>query len=357
MQSDETPGKKPNRKRSVRLEKDMIAEASGLCAWCRKPDPLDVHHIDEDPSNTVPENLVALCKNCHGKAGKGYPSPADLMTRKRELQWHRAAMASHASPPPTKTIKIKKVKKAQFADTINNYEGVKPPRPMPANDSIEADAAMKSYVQYLIQRYIWCRMEEQKLGDPRRFHPAMAKNIAQKAVGGFSPYGAPQYSFPAVTKALVALVRRTKWAKQINYSPHSWEKHQELLRGGGDPSLDDEVTEAEEEFKIQTPYDELVRRDPKEAARVAWRDAEAAALSLMDAKLLRPDPSKPIPIGAVAAALTHFCDVDGKHVEILLTLAQLKDRIAAEPELPFETASAARFCALVVELTSYLKSR
>jgi hypothetical protein len=216
---------------------------------------------------------------------------------------------------------------------------------------------MKSYVQYLIKQYIWCRMEEQKRGDPRRFHPAMAKNIAAKAVGGFSPYSAPQYSFPTVTKHLLALVRRTKWACQTKYSPHSWEEHQERLRGGGEPVPDTEVADAEDEFRVSTPYDALVRRDPKEAARLAWRDAESAALELMDAKMLRPDPSKPIPIGAVGAALRHFCDVDGKHVEILLALAGIKDRIAAEPHLDFDTAAAAQFCALVLDLTTYLKSK
>jgi hypothetical protein len=339
------------------LEKEMIAEASGLCAWCRLPEPLDVHHIDEDSSNTVPENLVALCKNCHGKAGKGFPSPADLMMRKRELQWQRAAMSSHATRAPQRSVKIKRVATAQFAETINNYKGVKPPRSMPATDSIEADAAMKSYVQYLIKQYIWCRMEEQKRGDPRRFHPAMAKNIAEKAVGGFSPYGAPQYAFPTVTQRLIALVRRTKWACQTKYSPHSWDEHQRRLKGDGEPGLDPTVAEAEEEFKVSTPYDALVRENPKEAVRVAWRDAEGAALSLMDAKMLRPDPSKPIPVGALAAALRHFCEVDGRHVEILLTLAGIKDRIAAEPELAFDTAAAAQFCALVLDLTAYLKGK
>ena len=40
-----------------------------------QPYPIEIHHIDEDPSNSVEENLVVLCRNCHGnvhsKAGLG----------------------------------------------------------------------------------------------------------------------------------------------------------------------------------------------------------------------------------------------------------------------------------------------
>ncbi len=43
------------------------------CAWCGKDchdpatshDALQVHHIDEDPSNNRPENLIPLCAVCH----------------------------------------------------------------------------------------------------------------------------------------------------------------------------------------------------------------------------------------------------------------------------------------------------
>ncbi len=349
--------RKAPRKRSVRLEKEMIAEAGGLCGWCRKPVSLEIHHIDENPGNTVPQNLIAICGACHDEAKKGYPSPADFTARKLQLQWQRTAMLSHSLTAPQKkmVVRIKKAKNPQFAETINNYRGVKPPRANPAVDAIEADAAMKGYVGYLIKRYIWCRIEEQKRGDPRRFHPAMAKNIVEKAVG-FAPYGAPQKSFDVVVKRLVALVCRTKWAKQVRYSPHSWERHQAILAGEDDHELQADVDAAENEFATPTPYDELARSAPKQAIVAAWRDVERVALNLVDSKMTRVDRA-PIPIPILVPLLVGQCEVDGKHIEILQTLAHVQSRVLAEPDLRFETDDAARCCALAVTLIAYLRSK
>ncbi|MBY0504424.1 MAG: HNH endonuclease [Bryobacteraceae bacterium] len=37
------------------------------CCICHEPrHPVEKHHIDEDPSNNVWENLAVLCRNCHG---------------------------------------------------------------------------------------------------------------------------------------------------------------------------------------------------------------------------------------------------------------------------------------------------
>lgn len=41
-------------------------EECGLTEWCRKPIPLESHHIDGDVTNNKNENLKLLCKNCHG---------------------------------------------------------------------------------------------------------------------------------------------------------------------------------------------------------------------------------------------------------------------------------------------------
>lgn len=53
------------------------AAAGGRCEQCGQPHApragytLTVHHIDGDPQNSAPENLVALCQRCHlGLHGK-----------------------------------------------------------------------------------------------------------------------------------------------------------------------------------------------------------------------------------------------------------------------------------------------
>jgi len=46
---------------------DLISRCNNRCCVCQTPFIVK-HHIDEDPSNNVPENLVPLCPNCHTQA-------------------------------------------------------------------------------------------------------------------------------------------------------------------------------------------------------------------------------------------------------------------------------------------------
>ncbi|MDT7602989.1 MAG: hypothetical protein QOF61_986 [Acidobacteriota bacterium] len=42
----------------------ILKEYSHRCARCGYDNP-EVHHIDENPSNNAPQNLLPLCPNCH----------------------------------------------------------------------------------------------------------------------------------------------------------------------------------------------------------------------------------------------------------------------------------------------------
>lgn len=42
------------------------------CGWNEDPRILEVHHIDENRSNNLIENLIILCPNCHRKITLGY---------------------------------------------------------------------------------------------------------------------------------------------------------------------------------------------------------------------------------------------------------------------------------------------
>jgi len=49
----------------IKAERGNRCEA---CGWDgRKPQPLTVHHLDYDPANCDPENLIVLCAACHLK--------------------------------------------------------------------------------------------------------------------------------------------------------------------------------------------------------------------------------------------------------------------------------------------------
>lgn len=52
---------------TYRLKIRLIQETGGKCPFCLFHDSgrLEFHHIDEDSSNTIFENLIAVCPNCH----------------------------------------------------------------------------------------------------------------------------------------------------------------------------------------------------------------------------------------------------------------------------------------------------
>lgn len=58
-------------KRTSHLKKHLIKERNNVCekclldTWLGDPIPLEVHHIDGNPTNNNFENLQLLCCNCH----------------------------------------------------------------------------------------------------------------------------------------------------------------------------------------------------------------------------------------------------------------------------------------------------
>lgn len=46
----------------------ILARDRSRCAVCGAHGHLHVHHIDRDPTNDVPDNLITLCETCHARA-------------------------------------------------------------------------------------------------------------------------------------------------------------------------------------------------------------------------------------------------------------------------------------------------
>ena len=78
------------------VAEDMAAQILGAnrhtCCICRNPrQPVEIHHIDSDPSNNTIENLAVVCRNCHGLVtarstlGRHY-SKAEVSSYKQEWE-------------------------------------------------------------------------------------------------------------------------------------------------------------------------------------------------------------------------------------------------------------------------------
>ena len=51
------------------------------CKWCRKHPAQELHHIDGNPRNNKPDNLIALCGTCHIRASRGEITKEQLRKR------------------------------------------------------------------------------------------------------------------------------------------------------------------------------------------------------------------------------------------------------------------------------------
>ena len=50
------------------LRTSVLTRDRGRCAVCGGEATLHVHHIDRDPTNDAPANLITLCETCHARA-------------------------------------------------------------------------------------------------------------------------------------------------------------------------------------------------------------------------------------------------------------------------------------------------
>jgi nucleoside 2-deoxyribosyltransferase len=104
--------------------------------------------------------------------------------------------------------------------------------------TIGADADMRTYAQYLVDKYIKCRLEGEKRIQQysRPFNPASAHGILGQGFGVTnSVYQISQSHFHEWVAAAQAKIKRTVFAKRLPHDIfHSWEEHlrQRGVEGG-----------------------------------------------------------------------------------------------------------------------------
>lgn len=103
----------------------------------------------------------------------------------------------------------------------------KSPRDLPG--TIGADTDMRTYAQYLVDKYIKCRLEgEKRIQQHKRpFNPGSAHCILGEGYGVTnSVYQISQSSFHEWVAAAQAKIRRTVFAKRLPHDIfHTWEEH------------------------------------------------------------------------------------------------------------------------------------
>ena len=72
---------------SYKLKVQLLQEVQLKCPFCeyREADKLEHHHIDGNPNNTIFENLISVCPNCHTAIESGQISTERVKKLKKSL--------------------------------------------------------------------------------------------------------------------------------------------------------------------------------------------------------------------------------------------------------------------------------
>lgn len=139
---------------STKLRAALQQEVNSECPLCSNRDVghFEVHHVDENPDNNTPENLLLLCRMCHSKVTKGDISNAHVVGIKQTLLRYRVYAAPSSQNQTNNfhgtlnqpvigsgnnvTIAVRSTKKNKYPEGC-----------------IGSNIAQANYVSYLITRY------------------------------------------------------------------------------------------------------------------------------------------------------------------------------------------------------------
>jgi hypothetical protein len=73
------------------IEKKIIYNSARTCNVCKNPKKgIQIHHVDQNPSNNITANLIVLCQDCHEEAHTKHDMSKNLTPEKLEYfkkQW------------------------------------------------------------------------------------------------------------------------------------------------------------------------------------------------------------------------------------------------------------------------------
>ena len=155
--------------------KQVFQEAVSCCSFCDESSvaALEIHHLDEDPSNNTLENLLLVCATCHSKITHGVISTADAHLQKRVVQFQAKVNDRDIPPTAHQTVTVSHTQNTGIIANVVNIKGRKSPKINYPADAIGADAIKKGYVDYLYGRYIDWRKKDVAFGafaHAQKFH-------------------------------------------------------------------------------------------------------------------------------------------------------------------------------------------
>lgn len=161
---------------SARTKKLIFQEAGSQCVFCDETDvsALEIHHINrvEDGGTDGPENLILVCSSCHSKITQCVISPADVVTKKRELIYGKPKRTRASA---TNSIQVNgDVSQSILANVVKLHRRSAPKVNYTAG-CVGANLQMRNYLDYLLTQYYEFRKADTSFGahaHAKKFHHA-----------------------------------------------------------------------------------------------------------------------------------------------------------------------------------------
>ncbi len=129
-------------------------EIDSRCPFCPSGDVghFILHHIDEDPTNNDPRNLLMMCPTCHSKVTKGDISSCEVLGVKTTILKFQQ-MQTVATPPNGPSFYGNVSQSVVGNGNQVTYSVKTNKRPKYPPGCIGSDVTKANYVSYLIDRY------------------------------------------------------------------------------------------------------------------------------------------------------------------------------------------------------------
>ena len=210
----------------------LLQEVSGICPFCGLEliGSLQIHHIDRVSSNTVDENLLAVCASCHEQLNRMLIPDSEVMWRKRALQ---NGVHPARKDKPGMNVSGTDNRGGIIAQEFHGkvvFEGDRKSGPIILSGSIADNPQHYRYVEYLIKRLTTFRQAGASFGQRRtgKIHAGGTRSILEGEFGNL-PKDLPVGKFDDLVATLKAKIENTALgrnnaAKDIrNY--HSFDEH------------------------------------------------------------------------------------------------------------------------------------
>lgn len=213
----------------AKLKANLQKEINSICPFCENEDVghFEIHHIDENPSNNEPLNLILLCPTCHSKITKGDITVIDVLKKKMSL-----ISVTSKSSSSNKTINFNdRINNAVVGD--NNNITIKQPKKIVKQKYPEGclgfDTLKANYIGHLIKRFN--EYKEYEVGKENMNYATF--NSFLKKMYKLGPtrtiYNVPIDKFEELSDYIQYRIDKTMLAKQKGYNHKNYSTFEEYL--------------------------------------------------------------------------------------------------------------------------------